>query len=351
MDYIIVALLVILIVVILIVLNRTGSMSSRLRRLELGGGVDEISELRRELVDGQRGQRQEVLSSTQAVARTLSEQLSAQTMQLENRLRSVTLDSEQRLKQLYEGLGEMRTLAEGVGDLKKILGNVKTRGILGEVQLGAILEDILAPQQYEANVMTKVGSRAVVEYAVKLPGEGGGAVWLPIDAKFPADAYSSLRDAADSGDSEAVKVASSVLQSRLKLFAKDIRDRYVDPPHTTDFAIMFLPFEGLYAEVASSGLIETLQRDYRISVAGPSTMAAILNSLQMGFRTLAIQKRSNEVWTILGEVRTEFERFAEVLTATQSRIAQAEQELDKLVGVRTRAVQRKLAAIDKDYID
>ena len=252
-----------------------------------------------------------------------------------------------RLEQVYKGLGEMQTLAVGVGDLKKVLSNVKTRGIVGEIQLGAILEEILSSEQYATNVATVPGSKNVVEFAIKLPGEDDQPVWLPIDSKFPADAYSNLQDAYDSGSQEAVTQAVNVLSQRIRSFAKDIHDKYIEPPYTTDFAILFLPFEGLYAEVVNRGLVETLQRDYRINIAGPSTMAALLNSLQMGFRTLAIQKRSSEVWTILGAVKTEFDKFHDVLAMTQQRLDQANKELDKLVGTRTRMIQRKLKAVDK----
>lgn len=251
----------------------------------------------------------------------------------------------QRLEQVYAGLGEMRTLATGVGDLKKVLSNVKTRGVLGEVQLGAILEQILSPEQYEANVKTKLGSTNFVEFAVKLPGSDDGTVWLPLDAKFPVDAYEQLLDAYDAGDADAVKAAGSVLEQRIRSFAKDIRDKYIDPPNTTDFGIMFLPIEGLYAEVVRRGMIETLQKDYRVNIAGPTTMAALLNSLQMGFKTLAIQKRSGEVWKVLGAVKTEFDKFGAVVQAAQQRLDQAGAELDKLVGVRTRQIQRKLANV------
>lgn len=250
-----------------------------------------------------------------------------------------------RLEQVYKGLGEMQSLAIGVGDLKKVLSNVKTRGILGEVQLGAILEQILAPEQYKANVVTKRDSRNPVEYAVMLPGDGENMVYLPIDAKFPADAYIQLTDAYESGDVVAIAAASTLLVSRIKSFAKDIRDKYIDPPNTTDFAILFLPFEGLYAQVLQLNLLEPLQRDYKVSIAGPTTMAALLNSLQMGFRTLAIQKRSSEVWDVLGAVKTEFDRFGDVLGATRQRLEQANSELDKLVGVRTRMIQRQLAKV------
>lgn len=253
----------------------------------------------------------------------------------------------ERLEQVYKGLGEMQTLASGVGDLKKVLSNVKTRGILGEIQLGAILEEILTPEQYDMNVATVPGSKAVVEYAVRLPGNDGEHVYLPIDSKFPGDAYTALQDAYDSGNTEAVQAAAAVLMTRLKTFAKDIRDKYVEPPHTTDFAIMFLPFEGLYAEAVNRGMVEVLQRDYKINLAGPSTMAALLNSMQMGFRTLAIQKQSAEVWKLLGAVRTEFDKFHDVLAMTQTRLDQAHKELDKLVGVRTRVIQRHLRDVER----
>ena len=251
----------------------------------------------------------------------------------------------ERLEQVYAGLGEMKTLASGVGDLKKVLSNVKTRGVLGEVQLGAILEQILSPEQYEANVKTRPNTTHYVEYAVKLPGADEGTVWLPIDAKFPIDAYAHLLEAYDTGDADAVKAAGSVLEQRIRAFARDIRDKYVAPPHTTDFGIMFLPIEGLYAEVVRRGLIEPLQNDYHINIAGPTTMAALLNSLQMGFRTLAIQKRSGEVWKLLSAVKTEFDKFGSVVEAAQQRLEQAGNELDKLVGVRTRQIQRRLATV------
>lgn len=251
----------------------------------------------------------------------------------------------QRLEQVYRGLGEMRALANDVGDLKKVLSNVKSRGVFGEVQLGAILADVLAPGQYEANVVTKRGSRAFVEFAVRLPGEGDRPVYLPIDAKFPMDAYTQLTDAQDNGDPAAVKELQTRLIQRLKAFAKDIRDKYIDPPGTTEFGILFLPFEGLYAEAIRLGLLELLQREFRVTLAGPATMAALLNSLQMGFQTLAIQQRSSEVWEVLGAVRTEFNRFGEVLGVTRQRLEQAGDELDRLVGVRTRMIQKKLARV------
>ncbi len=251
-----------------------------------------------------------------------------------------------RLEQVYKGLGEMQNLAVGVGDLKKVLSNVKTRGILGEIQLGAILEQILSKEQYAENIPTKKGSGDRVEYAIKLPGDQDGqCVYLPIDAKFPADVYSRLVEAYEIGNAVEVEIAYKQLEKTIKVFAKSIHDKYIDPPHTTDFGILFLPFEGLYAEVVRRGLIEVLQREYKISIAGPTTMAAILNSLQMGFKTLAIQKHSGEVWTILGAVKTEFDKFGDVLAATQQRINQANVELDKLIGTRTRKIQSKLRNI------
>jgi DNA recombination protein RmuC len=264
---------------------------------------------------------------------------------LEDRIsQSFKLVSE-RLEQVYKGLGEMQNLASGVGDLKKVLSNVKTRGILGEIQLGSILEQILTPDQYETNIPMKKGSSERVEYAIKLPGDDDGVVYLPIDAKFPADAYAKLADAYETGDVKEIDAAATHLERMIKSFAKDIRDKYVSPPYTTDFGIMFLPFEGLYAEVVRRGMVETLQRDYKINIAGPSTMAALLNSLQMGFRTLAIQKHSSKVWDVLGAVKTEFDKFGSVLEATQKRINQANAELDKLIGTRTRLIRSKLRSV------
>lgn len=261
---------------------------------------------------------------------------------LEDRIsKSFQLVSE-RLEQVYKGLGEMQNLAAGVGDLKKVLSNVKTRGIMGEIQLGAILEQILSPEQYDENIATKKGSTERVEFAIKLPGDEDGVVYLPVDAKFPADTYTKLVDAYDAGNPEEIDQAAKMLERAVKSFGKSIHDKYIEPPQTTDFGIMFLPFEGLYAEVVRRGMVETLQREYKINIAGPTTMAALLNSLQMGFKTLAIQKHSSEVWNILGAVKTEFDKFGDVLTATQQRINQANAELDKLIGTRTRKIQSKL---------
>lgn len=258
-----------------------------------------------------------------------------------------------RLEEVYKGLGEMQNLAGSVGDLKKVLSNVKTRGIFGEIQLGAILEQMLSPEQYDENVAVVPGSAERVEYAVSMPGEGMQRVYLPIDAKFPADYYSRLVEAYDSGDSVEIEAASKALEARIKVEAKSIRDKYICPPYTTDFAIMFLPTEGLYAEACRRGMIETLQREFRVSIAGPTTMAALLNSLQMGFRTLAIQKHSSEVWTVLGAVKTEFDKFGSVLAKTQERLNQAERELDSLIGTRTNAIRQKLKNVQSltDYYD
>lgn len=253
----------------------------------------------------------------------------------------------ERLEQVYKGLGEMQTIASGVGDLKKVLSNVKNRGIIGEIQLGAILEEILSPEQYDREVATVPRSSNHVEFAVKLPGNGDGSfVYLPIDSKFPGDTFAALQDAYDSGSPEAVADAKKQLSAVIKKCAKDIRDKYVSPPYTTNFGIMFLPFEGLYAEVVNSGLLETLRRDYNVTVTGPSTMAAMLNSLQMGFQTLAIQKKSSQVWEILGSVKTEFQTFAKVLEETQKHIKKVDDDLEKLVGVRTRQINRKLSSIE-----
>ena len=254
----------------------------------------------------------------------------------------------QRLEQVYKGLGEMQNLAVGVGDLKKVLSNVKTRGILGEIQLGSILAEILSPTQYEENAATKQGSRNRVEFAVKLPADEGGFIYLPIDSKFPGDTYLALRDAVESGDKAQIEVCEKALLGTIRNEAKDIHDKYIDPPHTTDFAVMFLPFEGLYSEVVNRGMVEELQHKYKVSIAGPSTMAALLNALQMGFRTLAVQKRSAEVWDVLRSVKKEFDSFADVLEKTQTRLDQANKELDNLVGVRTRQMQKQLAKVGTD---
>lgn len=266
---------------------------------------------------------------------------------LEDKLNNSFRQVLEQLENVYKGLGEMQTLAAGVGDLKKVLSNVKTRGILGEMQLGAILEQLLTPEQYAQNVATRPRSAERVEFALRLPGDGKTPVWLPIDAKFPADCYAALVDACEAGEPAAVEAAAKELERRVRSFAKDIHDKYIEPPYTTDFGVMFLPVEGLYAEVVRRGMAERIQREYRIVVTGPTTMSALLNSLQMGFKTLAIQKRSSEVWAVLGSVRAEFETFTAALAQTQTRIHQAGDELEKLVGVRSRQMQRRLDAVTR----
>jgi DNA recombination protein RmuC len=252
----------------------------------------------------------------------------------------------ERLEQVYKGLGEMQTLAVGVGDLKKVLSGVKTRGILGEIQLGAILDQILSPEQFSANVVTVPGSRQPVEYAVKMPGSGADYVWLPADSKFPADRYAALCEAYEAGDQAAVDAAAKILRDCMRQSAKEIREKYIQTPYTTEFGILFLPFEGLYAEAVRRGFAEELQRDYKIMIAGPVTMGALLNSLQMGFRTLAIQKRSGEVWALLGSVKGEFEKFAEVLDKAKKKLEAAGSDLDALAGVRTRGILRSLSSVE-----
>ena len=250
-----------------------------------------------------------------------------------------------QLEEVYKGLGEMKTLATDVGGLKQVLSGVKTRGILGEVQLRAILEEILSPEQYDENVATIPGSRERVEFAIRLPGTDGNCVYLPIDSKFPGDRYMHLQEAQATGDPALIEGARKELTGVLKLCAKDISEKYVSVPYTTNFAILFLPFEGLYAEVVNLGLIEELQRTYHVNIAGPSTMAALLNSLQMGFHTLAIQKRSNEVWQVLGAVKTEFGKFEDALVKMQGHLNQTSADLETLMGTRTRAINRKLREV------
>lgn len=255
----------------------------------------------------------------------------------------------EQLENVQKGLGEMQTLAQDVGGLKRVLSNVKTRGNIGEIQLSMLLEQLLAPEQYEANVKTKKGSDALVEFAVKLPGKDDLAqcVYLPIDAKFPKDMYEQLLDAYDTADPQQIETAGKNLETTIRKMAKDISDKYLDPPATTEFGIMFLPFEGIYAEVVRrSALLEDLQRNYRVVVTGPTTLAAILNSLQMGFRTLAIQKYSSEVWKILGAVKKEFESMGGMLEKAKKHLETANGQIDNVLGVRTRAIQRRLKDVD-----
>ena len=263
---------------------------------------------------------------------------------LEKRLGESFKQVSDRLEQVHKGLGEMQTLASGVGDLKRVLTNVKTKGILGEYQLGNILEQLLPKEQYEENIATRPGSAERVEFAVRMPGPSDNeSVWLPIDSKFPLKGYEDLLDARESGDISAIQVAEKSLARTIESFAKDISEKYVEVPYTTDFGIMFLPVESLYAEVLRHpGVFETLQRKYRITVTGPTTMSALLNSLQMGFRTLAVTKRSSEVWKILEAVKTEFGKFSEQLEKVDDRLGKAKGELEKLRSTRTNVMERKL---------
>ena len=254
-----------------------------------------------------------------------------------------------QLEHVQKGLGEMQNLAQDVGGLKKVLSNVKMRGCIGEVQLEMLLEQILAPEQYDANVKTRKGSDALVEFAIKLPGkdDSGECVYLPIDAKFPKDAYEQLLEAYDNGDTKEIENTSRNMEMTIKNMAKDIHDKYLDSPYTTDFGIMFLPFEAIYGEVVRrASLLEHLQKEYKVIVTGPTTLAAILNSLQMGFRTLAIQKRSSEVWKVLGAVKTEFEKFGGMLEKAQKNIQSANNQIEEVMGRRTRAIQRHLRNIE-----
>lgn len=255
----------------------------------------------------------------------------------------------QQLERVQKGLGEMQVLAQDVGGLKRVLANVKMRGGIGEVQLAMLLEQLLAPDQYAANVKTKAGSSDHVEFAIKLPGreQAGDVVYLPVDAKFPAEVYQQLQEAFDSGDPALTELASRNLENTVKKMARDISEKYLDPPNTTDFAIMFLPFEGIYAEIVrKASLLELLQREYKIIVTGPTTLAAILNSLQMGFRTLALQRRSSEVWQTLSAVKAEFGKFGGLLEKAQKNLQQASGQLDELMGKRTRAIQRSLREVE-----
>lgn len=322
--------------------DRAVQLEQRLHSFS-SGNAQSLENIRRSVDEKLESIRRENLRQLDEMRQTVDEKLQKTLEEKMNK--SFSLVNE-RLEQVYKGLGEMQTLAVGVGDLKKVLSNVKTRGILGEIQLGAILSEILSKEQYEENIATKKGSKNVVEFAIKLPADGAGTVYLPIDSKFPGDTYSALREAVESGDRQRIESAQKALVQRIKGEAKDIHDKYIDPPNTTEFAIMFLPFEGLYSEVVNMGLVEVLQREYKVNIAGPSTMAALLNSLQMGFKTLAVQKRSAEVWKILGGVKTEFDKFNDVLVMTQQRLDQANKELDKLVGVRTRQIQRQLKDVE-----
>ena len=279
------------------------------------------------------------------MAQTMTQSYASLNQTLDNKLQGSFDSINSYLQDMNKDLGEMKSVASGIEDVKKVLTNVKTRGILGEIQLGSILSDILAPSQYETNVATVPGSSERVEYAIRLPG-GDIPVYLPVDSKFPGDAYSHLLDAYDAAAEAEVKATRSILLSQFRKEAKDISTKYIKVPYTTEFAVMFLPFEGLYAEAVNLGAIEMLQREYNVVIAGPSTMAALLNSLQMGFKTLAIQENAERVWQVLGNVKSEFAKFADILEDIQDRLMKVNDDLDKLIGVRTKKIQKALAEVE-----
>jgi len=329
------------------VLSKSISDIGQLQKDQLFSMIQQLDKIRETIENRLKSLQEENTKKLDEMRATVDEKLQTT---LEKRLSESFKQVSERLEQVHKGLGEMQTLATGVGDLKRVLSNVKTRGILGEIQLGNILEQILSPDQYARNIVTRKDTRENVEFAIKLPGkdDSGQAVYLPIDSKFPLEDYHALLEAYDTGDANQVNSIAKSLESSIKKFAKDIRDKYIEPPYTTDFGIMFLPVEGLFAEVVRrTNLLETLQREYKIVVTGPTTLAAILNSLQMGFRTLAIEKRSSEVWKILGAVKTEFGRFGEVLKKAQEKITKAGEDIDELVGTRTRKIQSKLKEVEE----
>jgi DNA recombination protein RmuC len=322
--------------------RRLQDMSSKLNNLSIEN-EQKLDNIRKTMEGNLNRLREDNTKQLNEMRKTVDEKLQET---LETRITKSFELVNTRLQEVYTGLGEMKDLASGVGDLKKVLSNVKTRGILGEVQLGAILNQILSPDQYEENVETVPGSGRRVEFAIKLPGDDDGSVYLPIDSKFPMDAYMHLTAAQESGERAAVDEAKKNLANSIKAFAKDIHEKYISIPYTTDFGIMFLPTEGLYAEAVNLGLVEELQNKFKINLAGPTTMAALLNSLQMGFKTLAIQKHSSEVWETLGAVKTEFGKFGDVLTATQTKLNKANEDLEKLIGTRTNSIMRKLRSVE-----
>jgi len=286
---------------------------------------------------------QDSSAKLEQMRQTVDEKLHAT---LEKRLSESFRQVSERLELVHKGLGEMQTLAAGVGDLKRVLSNVKTRGVFGETQLGALLEQVMAPEQYEKNVATRPGSRERVEFAIKLPGHDDVPVLLPIDAKFPIEDYQRLQAAQEAGDKAALEMAEKALEARVKLEAKTIAEKYVEPPHTTDFALLYLPFEGLFGEVLRRpGLFDQIQRQFRVTICGPTNLLAYLNSLQMGFRTLAIQQRSSEVWKVLGTVKSEFGKFAEVLANTKRQLQTVANTIDQ-AEVRTRQIERKLKDVE-----
>ncbi len=304
--------------------------------------LEEFSRFRRELNEIAAGMRSDLDTKLEQMRATVDEKLQTT---LDKRLGESFKQVSERLEQVHKGLGEMQSLAVGVGDLKKIMGNVKTRGTWGEVQLGALLEQVLTPEQYAQNVAVTGGSERV-EYAIRLPGDTS-TVWLPVDAKFPLEDYQRLVEASEAGDAAGVEYAIRELEKRVWTFAKSIRDKYIAPPMTTDFGILFLPTEGLYAEIMRrTAFADQVQRELRVTLAGPSTLLALLNSLQMGFRTLAIQKRSSEVWEMLGIVKAEFLKYHTVLTKVREKLDAAAKTIDD-AEVRTRAIQRRLRGVDE----
>ena len=331
-------------------LNQALSLSTQQMQTTLHRNLMTTNEMQREKFDAMNRQQDILVKSTE-------KRLDDMRIMVEEKLQK-TLNERigqsfelvrTQLENVQRGLGEMKTLAEDVGGLKKVLGNVKTRGTFGEVQLAALLEQILSPEQYEANVKTRKNATEFVEFAIKLPGKDNGkeVVYLPIDAKFPKDIYEQYADACEDGDTALVNSTSRQLEATVKRMAKDIHDKYIEPPFTTDFAIMFLPFENIYAEVIRrTSLVETLQKDFKIVVTGPTTLGAILNSLQMGFRTLAIQKRTSEVWSVLGAVKTEFSKFGGMLEKVQKNLQSAGDQLEEVMGKRTRAIERKLRQVE-----
>ena len=331
-------------------INQTLNLSTQQMQTTLHRNLMTTSEMQREKFEAMNRQQDVLVKSTE-------KRLDEMRLMVEEKLQK-TLNERigqsfelvrSQLENVQKGLGEMKNLAEDVGGLKKVLGNVKTRGTFGEIQLGALLEQMLSPEQYESNVKTRKNATEFVEFAIKLPGKDGGKepVYLPIDAKFPKDVYEQYVDAYEAGDVSLMETTSKQLEITLKRMAKNIHDKYIEPPYTTDFAILFLPFESIYAEVIRrTSLVETLQKDYKIIVTGPTTLGAILNSLQMGFRTLAIQKRTSEVWSVLGAVKTEFGKFGGMLEKVQKNLQSAGDQLEEVMGKRTRAIERKLRQVE-----
>jgi DNA recombination protein RmuC len=331
----------------------TQTLNENMRQLNdaLNNNMIASGEIQRQRFDNMTRRQEELVRSTEKRLDEMRDMVEEKLQKTLNERISQSFDMVRaHLENVQKGLGEMKNLAQDVGGLKRVLSNVKTRGTFGEIQLGALLEQMLSPEQYAANVKTKRGGTEFVEFAIKLPGkdEKGGEIYLPIDAKFPKDTYERYYDAFEAGDAALMESSGKQLETVIRKMAKDIHDKYVDPPYTTDFAIMFLPFESIYAEVIRrTALVESLQRDYKIVVTGPTTLGAILNSLQMGFKTLAIQKRTSEVWAVLGAVKTEFGKFGTLLEKVQKNLQQAGNQIEDLMGVRTRAIENKLRKVEK----